>query len=165
MRKQSKVDGGPIDVDSIHLGLILMSLTRRFQRMHDEKTDHLETLGLRASHGGVLTNLAQRPHRLSELAEINKTRPQSMVKIVNELESLEYVERIPDSSDSRAKLVRFTPKGRDMLRTARSTTDEIYQLYAEIVGEKELQSMLHTMSKLISGLDEIHSRTLSPERI
>ena len=145
MRKQSKVDGGPIDVDSIHLGLILMSLTRRFQRMHDEKTDHLETLGLRA--------------------EINKTRPQSMVKIVNELESLEYVERIPDSSDSRAKLVRFTPKGRDMLRTARSTTDEIYQLYAEIVGEKELQSMLHTMSKLISGLDEIHSRTLSPERI
>ena len=122
-------------------------------------------LGLRASHGGVLTNLAERPHRLSELAEINKTRPQSMVKIVNELESLDYVERIPDSSDSRAKLVRFTPKGRAMLSTARNTTNEIYELYAKIVGEEELQGMLHTMSKLISGLDAKHSGTLSAGRI
>ena len=146
-----------LTVDSSHLGLILMSLARRFQRMHDERTDQLETLGLRASFGGVLTNLAERPRRLSELAEINKTRPQSMVKIVNELEAMDYVERVPDSSDSRAKLVRFTPKGLEMLSVARDTTNEIFGVYADIVGERELRYMLSTMSKLINGLDEKHA--------
>ncbi len=159
---RSGVETGQID--SSHLGLILMSLTRRFQRMHDDRTDHLEVLGLRASYGGVLTNLAERPHRLSELAERNKTRPQSMVKIVNELENMDYVERIPDDTDSRAKLVRFTPKGREMLSIAHNTTNEIYQLYAAIVGEEKLQSMLSTMTELIDGLDAKHAWAISSER-
>ncbi len=143
-----------LEIDRSYLGLILMKLTRRFFRMHDEMANRSEVLGLKASYGGVLTNLATRPHRLSELAEINRTRPQSMVKLVNELESLAYVERINDPSDSRAKLVRLTNEGRIMLNIARDTSNEIYDLYAEIVGEKKLRSMLNTMTTLIHGLDE-----------
>ncbi len=142
------------EIEGSHLGLILMKLTRRFFRMHDEMANRSEVLGLRASYGGVLTNLAERPHRLSELAEINRTRPQSMVKIVNELESLSYVERIDDPSDSRAKLVRLTDEGRMMLSIARDTSNEIYDVYAGIVGEKKLRSMLNTMTTLIDGLDK-----------
>ncbi len=141
-------------IDSSHLGLILMKLTRSFFRMHDEMANRSEVLGLKASYGGVLTNLAVRPHRLSELAEINRTRPQSMVKIVNELESLSYVERVDDPSDSRAKLVRLTEDGRKMLDVARDSSNEIYEVYADIVGEQRLRSMLNTMTSLVHGLDK-----------
>ncbi len=154
MEEIKKNESELLEIDRSYLGLILMKLTRRFFRMHDEMANRSEVLGLKASYGGVLTNLATRPHRLSELAEINRTRPQSMVKLVNELESLAYVERINDPSDSRAKLVRLTNEGRIMLNIARDTSNEIYDLYAEIVGEKKLRSMLNTMTTLIHGLDE-----------
>ena len=147
-------DGESLEIDSSYLGLILMKLTHRFFRMHEEMANRSGVLGLRASFGGVLTNLATRPHRLSELAEINRTRPQSMVKIINELESLSYVERVDDPSDSRAKLVRLTNTGRDMLNIARDTSNDIYDLYAGIVGEERLRNMLNTMTGLIHGLDE-----------
>ncbi len=154
MEEIKKNESELLEIDRSYLGLILMKLTRRFFRMHDEMANRSEVLGLKASYGGVLTNLATRPHRLSELAEINRTRPQSMVKLVNELESLAYVERINDPSDSRAKLVRLTNEGRIMLNIARDTSNEIYDLYAEIVGEEKLRSMLNTMTTLIHGLDE-----------
>ncbi len=143
-----------IEVDSSHLGLILMMLTRKFQRRHDELSGQCQELGLKPSYGGVLNNLSVRSYRLSELAELNQTRPQSMVKIVNELESLAYVERVPDSSDSRAKLVRLTNKGKEMLGLARDTTNDIYQQYVDVVGEDELRAMLLTMAKLVHGLDD-----------
>ncbi len=142
-----------IEVDRSYLGLLLMELTRKFQQMHDDRTERHKKLGLRASFSGVLTNLAERPHRLSELAEINRMRPQSMVKLVNELEALAYVERIPDPSDARAKLVRFTAEGKRTVDIARETSKDIYALYAELVGEEDLRHMLSTMSRLIRGLD------------
>ncbi len=76
-----------------------------------------------------------------------------MVKLVNELEELGYVERVPDPSDSRAKLIQFTPKGKKVSAISRDATNEIYRIYAEIVGEKDLRHMLSTMSKLLSALD------------
>lgn len=142
-----------IEVERSHLGLLLMELTRRFQQMHDSRTERHKKLGLRASFSGVLSNLAERPHRLSELADLNRMRPQSMVKLVNELESLDYVERVPDPSDARAKLVQFTTEGKRTVDIARETSEDIFDLYAEIVGENELHHMLNTMARLISGLD------------
>ncbi len=159
-----RADSDMLEIDSSYLGLILMKLTHRFFRMHDQMANRSGVLGLRASFGGVLTNLATRPHRLSELAEINRTRPQSMVKIINELESLSYVERVDDPSDSRAKLVRLTSDGRHMLNIARYTSNEIYDLYAQIVGEERLRNMLNTMTGLIDGLDEQLGDPRSPRQ-
>ncbi len=120
--------------------------------MQEERARDFYSAGLRSSHGAVLFYLVDRPHRLSELSELNRMRPQSMVKLVNELESLGYVERVPDPSDSRAKLIQFTPKGKQVAAMSRDATNEIYRIYADIVGEKDLRHMLSTMSKLLGAL-------------
>jgi DNA-binding MarR family transcriptional regulator len=41
-----------------------------------------------------------------------------MGELVAELERRRYVERVPDPSDGRARLVRLTDEGRDVVRTA-----------------------------------------------
>ncbi len=138
---------------SSDLSLLLMKMTSEFHRMQEERARDFYSAGLRSSHGAVLFYLADRPHRLSELSELNRMRPQSMVKLVNELESLGYVERIPDPSDSRAKLIQFTPKGKQVSAISRDATNEIYRIYADIVGEKDLRHMLSTMSDLLKALD------------
>ena len=140
-------------IRSSDLSLLLMKMTSEFHRMQGERARDFYSAGLRSSHGAVLFYLADRPHRLSELSELNRMRPQSMVKLVNELEELGYVERVPDPSDSRAKLIQFTPKGKKVSAISRDATNEIYRIYAEIVGEKDLRHMLSTMSKLLSALD------------
>ncbi len=129
-----------------------MKMTSEFHRMQEERARDFYSAGLRSSHGAVLFYLVDRPHRLSELSELNRMRPQSMVKLVNELESLGYVERVPDPSDSRAKLIQFTPKGKQVAAMSRDATNEIYRIYADIVGEKDLRHMLSTMSKLLGAL-------------
>ncbi len=150
-RNGRKVD----DIESKHLGLLLVKMTREFHRMQEERARDFYVADLRASHGAVLYYLAERPRRLSELSELNRMRPQSMVKIVNELEELGYVERVPDPADARAKLIRFTKKGEKVLASSRDATNEIFRIYSDIVGEKDLKQMLATMRKLLTGIDEV----------
>ncbi len=140
-------------VRSTDISLLLMKMTSEFHRMQEERARDFYTAGLRSSHAAVLYYLVQRPHRLSELSELNRMRPQSMVKLVNELEELGYVERVPDPSDSRAKLIQFTPEGRKVSAISGNATNEIYNIYAGIVGEEDLAHMLSTMSRLLVALD------------
>lgn len=156
MNKKAKVDrkGAKASaVRSTDLSLLLMKMTSEFHRMQEERARDFYSAGLRSSHAAVLFYLVERPHRLSELSELNRMRPQSMVKLVNELEDLGYVERVPDPSDSRAKLIQFTPKGKQVSAISRDATNEIYSIYSNIVGEKDLRHMLTTMSRLLRALD------------
>ena len=141
------------DILTDDLGLLFMKMTSEFHRMQEEKARDFYSAGLRPSHAAVLYYVAERPHRLSELSVLNRMRPQSMVKLVNELEGLGYVERVPDPSDSRAKLIQFTAKGKKVSAISGSATREIYRIYAEILGEKDLRHMLSTMNKLLVALD------------
>ncbi len=156
MNKKAKVDrkgANAAAVRSTDLSLLLMKMTTEFHRMQEERARDFYSAGLRSSHAAVLFYLVERPHRLSELSELNRMRPQSMVKLVNELEDLGYVERVPDPSDSRAKLIQFTPKGKQVSAISRDATNEIYSIYSNIVGEKDLRHMLTTMSRLLRALD------------
>lgn len=139
-------------LDSKQLGLLLTRLTRDFQQRHDDKASRFNICGLRSSHSAVTVYLAKRPYRLSELAELNRMRPQTVLKMINELESLGFVERISDPKDSRAKLVQFTPEGKKMLTVSSHASNDIYQRYAAILGEEALQSMLKQMDKLLATL-------------
>src|SRR5919199_2989010 len=51
--------------------------------------------------------------RLTELAERSGITKQAVGEAVAELEQLGYVERVPDPSDGRAKIIRLTPRGLD----------------------------------------------------
>jgi DNA-binding MarR family transcriptional regulator len=144
------------DLDSKQLGLLLTRLTRDFQKRHDDKAERFHVSGLRSSHSAVTVYLALRPHRLTELAELNSMRPQSMLKIINELEALGFVERVNDPQDTRAKLVQFTAEGKKMLTVSTHASDDIYQQYANIIGEQALQSMLDNMQDLLKGLEPSH---------
>jgi DNA-binding MarR family transcriptional regulator len=74
---------------------------------------------IRPAHSRVFENLDLRHGtRLIELAERAQMTHQSMSELVASLEERGYVERCPDPADRRAKIVRFTPKGRKMMRVA-----------------------------------------------
>ena len=67
---------------------------------------------IRPAHGTVFQFLDDEGTRVSVLAERAQMTKQSMAELVAHLEAHGYVERVPDPSDRRAKLVRATRRGR-----------------------------------------------------
>jgi DNA-binding MarR family transcriptional regulator len=70
---------------------------------------------IRHKHGAVFANLDGGGTRPSVLAERAGMTRAAMGELVDELERLGYVERVPDPADRRAKLVIGTPAARDVL--------------------------------------------------
>jgi DNA-binding MarR family transcriptional regulator len=99
---------------------ILLGLA--YQTFTDELRAALEAQGftdLGSAYGYVFRALAREPLHLHELAKRLDITAQGAAKIVNEMAAREYVMRLPDPEDARAKLLRLAPRGRQALAAAR----------------------------------------------
>jgi DNA-binding MarR family transcriptional regulator len=100
----------------------LIALLRRTSRaMVDEITERMEAAGFPDSpprHHPVFESLDPEGTRLTVLAARAGMTHQAMGELVRELEDRGLVERVEDPSDGRARLVRLTGDGRDVVRAA-----------------------------------------------
>ncbi|MEV6277643.1 MarR family transcriptional regulator [Nocardia sp. NPDC051832] len=71
------------------------------------------------SYGYVFRSLDLRPMNISELADRLTITKQGAAQLVDEMEKRGYVERRPDPSDGRAKLLYLSEKGDSALAAAR----------------------------------------------
>ncbi|MGH0036975.1 MAG: MarR family winged helix-turn-helix transcriptional regulator [Myxococcota bacterium] len=108
---------------------------------------------LQPAHSSVLIHLKGEGRRLTELAESAGITKQAMGKLVDELEQIGYVERVPDRDDGRAKIVRFSKKGRALLRDSGQIVDTIWDDYAALVGEPRLARLRDTLHLLLERID------------
>lgn len=92
--------------------------------------------------------------RSTELAEKAQMTKQSMGYLIDHLESLGYVERLPDPEDRRAKIVRLTEQGRRLEQTARSIIHETEQEWATLLGTERMMQLRQLLEDLIDKLDE-----------
>ena len=73
---------------------------------------------------------------------------QSMAELVAHLEAHGYIERIPDPTDRRAKLVRATPKGRASAPIALDAIAEVEARWSELLGESKMRSLHRLLEEL-----------------
>jgi DNA-binding MarR family transcriptional regulator len=89
---------------------VLGQLIRRLRAEH----------GFPLSHGAVLGRLdRERAQSVSDLAQAERVRPQSMAQTVGDLEADGLVRRRPDPEDRRRALVELTDQGRVALAADR----------------------------------------------
>lgn len=94
---------------------------------------------LKYRHGAVLAYLAPEGVRATELSRLSGQHKQIIGTLVDELEALGYLERHPDPSDRRAKLVCPTERGLAQMRAADAIVDDIETRHAERLGAKNYQ--------------------------
>lgn len=117
--------------------------------MIDELTERLVGAGypdIRPSFSRVFENLDPEGTRLTVLAHRARMTHPSMVELVTRVEALGYVERQPDPTDRRARIVRFTPRGRALQRRALAELEEIEADWLERLGPdiaERLATALH----------------------
>jgi DNA-binding MarR family transcriptional regulator len=103
---------------------------------------------LQPSHTAVIPNLPARGLRLTELAERLRVSVQRAGQLVSELEQAGYVERASDSSDARAKLVRYSARGRRLMQDVAEVDAELWAELAESFGAAELERLATTIGAL-----------------
>ena len=133
------------------LGQALMMALSDFQHRLDEDLAQRGVRGIRARHRKVFMHLNHNgASRSVDLAQQVGVRPQSMMKTIHELEQLGLVTRCVDPLDSRAKLVEFTKKGQAFIDELTQSTVTVWEQYAGLVDEGELQQAMQLLQKLSS---------------
>ncbi|MDB5561737.1 MAG: MarR family transcriptional regulator [Hyphomicrobiales bacterium] len=86
------------------------------------------------------------------LASLTETDPMTLSGIIDRLESKLLVERVPDPSDSRAKLVRITPKSRALVAEMRIIAGGVYEDALRGIGETDRQTLLKALALVCANL-------------
>ena len=95
--------------------------------------------------------------RLTELAERAHTSKQAMNYTVNRLEEAGYVERVPDPTDGRAKVIRLTQRGWEVRRVADEIIASMEEECARHLGRRRMrqfEDLMKDVSSVLGGHQE-----------
>ncbi len=103
---------------------------------------------IRISHGCVFGNIDPDGSRLTDLAERARMTKQSVGEVTSDLEQRGYVERVPDPSDGRAKIIRLTERGRAAQALGVGLIDEVEQEWAERFGAERVAMLREALEAI-----------------
>ncbi|MCA9614084.1 MAG: winged helix DNA-binding protein [Sandaracinus sp.] len=109
----------------------------------------------RRAHTALFPHLDFEGRRLTDLASAVGVTKQAVGPLLDELEEMGVVERIPDPVDGRAKLVRFSAKGREALLHGLTHLKEVEARLAEGIGAKKMRALHDALLALDAHLDDL----------
>jgi DNA-binding MarR family transcriptional regulator len=96
----------------------------------------------------VFQRIAPRGSRLTDLAEQAQMTKQSAAGLVDELERMRYVRRVPDPDDRRARLIQIDERGKLAARAAQAAHDEIQAEWRARLGARRFGRLRETLEDL-----------------
>ncbi len=105
------------------------------------------------SHSAVFAQIRPEGNRLTELARGANMTPQAMGELVDELEELGYVERQPDPTDRRAKLIVLTSQGRACIAAGIATIQGIEERIDGVLGPRGHAQLRRLLTTLLAAHD------------
>ena len=106
----------------------------------------------RPAHGTIGQHIEDEGSRVTDLARLAQITKPSVVYLVNDLERLGYVERVPDPDDGRAKLVRLTLRGAEAQAVARELIAQVEQDWAGLLGGNDFRALRDLLERLHDAL-------------
>jgi DNA-binding MarR family transcriptional regulator len=96
----------------------------------------------------VLMRVGPDGTRLTELAEAAQVTKQTAGFLVDQLEKAGYVERVPDPSDGRARLVRLTDRAREAVPVADAEMARIEAEWEQHIGKRRMAQLREALDLL-----------------
>jgi DNA-binding MarR family transcriptional regulator len=108
---------------------------------------------IRPSHSLVFGQLGPEGARLTGMARVANVTPQAMSELVDELESMGYVERTPDPTDRRAKLIVLTERGRACSRDGAEIVHRIEAHLTDLLGKDGHRTLRRLLRRILDKPD------------
>ena len=93
-------------------------------------------------------------HRLTELAKRTHMTKQALRYTINQLEAAGYVERVPDPTDGRAKIIRLTERGWAGRRVADEIIATLEEECVQKLGEERMRQFKALMNDVNGVLEK-----------
>lgn len=135
--------------DRLAVGQLLGRLLRQFRSELLYPGAEAGFADIREAHLQIFGNLGVDGVRLTELAARAQLSTAAASELVDDLQASGYLERRPDPSDGRAKLIYPTPRGRRALDAAGDRVAVIEQRWAAVVGEAAFEAAMQTLHLLV----------------
>ncbi|MGK5741214.1 MarR family winged helix-turn-helix transcriptional regulator [Micromonospora sp. URMC 103] len=134
------------------LGILAVQLSAGVQREIFTRAAQQGFADVRPRHGAVLAYLDPEGTRPGELARLAGRNKQTMGAILDELERLGYVRRVPDPADRRAKLVVPTDRGRTFMEVSDRLVGLIEQNLASTLGPDLYRDFREALRRGVASL-------------
>lgn len=136
-----------------NLGILLFVAYRALeQRAHDAVVAAGIT-DITLAQARIAARIGPHGTRVSELAEQARVTKQSAGFLVEQLEAAGYVERVPDRTDRRARLVRLTARAGKVVSAANAEVERALEEWADHVGSDRLRQVHETLLDLREIVD------------
>lgn len=130
------------------LGRLLLKANRAFSGKALALLKQYGYSNLTLAHTALLPHLDQQGNRLTVLTERTGLTKQSISQLVAELEAQGYLERIPDPTDRRAALIRFTPSGWELCQLSSRVVQETEKAFEDMLGKADLAVLKGVLEKI-----------------
>jgi DNA-binding MarR family transcriptional regulator len=141
------------DPTTIPLGMMANRLNKSLEAEFFRRLAHAGHSVLRMPHTMLLEFLPRDGARSGVLASMLGITKQAVGEIVDDLEAADYVERVPDPADRRAKLVMLSPKGAAAFKEVFTVMSTMDSEFASVVGEDRYAEARATLFQLIGHIE------------
>ncbi|MGV0793295.1 MarR family winged helix-turn-helix transcriptional regulator [Mycolicibacterium sp. XJ1819] len=121
-------------------------------RASNDRAQALGHAGLRPALARLMVFLGWEGSRITDIARAQDVSKNAVGQLVSELEELGYVERVPDPADGRAKIVRYTGRGRALIADAAAIGEQLNAELEAIVGADRLAELRSTLADICHHL-------------
>jgi DNA-binding MarR family transcriptional regulator len=136
--------GGPIPL----IGL-LTAVGRWIEDRHMAALAEAGFDDIRVAHNAVFTRVPAGGVRLTDLAAQAGVSKQAMAEMVDELVAKGYLQRVPDPSDGRAKLLVMAPRGAASHEVTLRIFADIEAELAAVVGTERLEGARDVLTEVL----------------
>lgn len=136
-----------------NLGWLLLQISDDFFRSVGPQIIAAGHTRIRTQHATVLALLPLEGARITDLARAAGVTKQAMALTVADLEKHGYLERTPDPDDGRAKIVRLSAHGLELLRDAQDAVGSAWKRYAKMVGDRQLRALRKGLDELLGQIE------------
>lgn len=109
---------------------------------------------VRPAHTALFPHIDLQGTRPSVLAERLGISKQAVGQLVDDLMKMGLLEQVADPADGRARLVKFSARGKKGLLTGLATLGELEAQLAAAVGKADVAHMHKTLLRLLASLEK-----------
>ena len=138
----------PEQVEELNTGLLLFIPYRAMEARVFEALAAAGYDDFTPAQARVFQRIAPGGSRLTDLADQASIAKQSAGFLVDQLERAGYVERVPDPSDARARLVRIAERGHQAIPLAAEVVAEVEADWTEHLGKRRMGQLREILARL-----------------
>ncbi|GAA3438695.1 MarR family winged helix-turn-helix transcriptional regulator [Kutzneria kofuensis] len=134
--------------DGLNTGLLLYIPYRWLENRVIEALDRAGYGDITAAQMKIVQRIGPDGTRLTELAEQAQVTKQTAGFLVDQLVKAGWVERVPDPTDKRARLVRISARGQEALPIAAAAVAEVEAEWEAHLGKRQMAQLRQVLSRL-----------------